>query len=80
VPGEPASAFQLREQDGHRIGRPERGLLRPPGHLQPPQCRGEAFQFGDIGYGNAIAVIMLVLGAVFSVGYVVSLRRSGGRA
>lgn len=40
----------------------------------------EAFQFGDIGYGNAIAVIMLVLGAVFSVLYVVSLRRAGDRA
>ena len=54
-----------------------------PGNLSstlPVLAYTEAFQFGDIGYGNAIAVIMLVLGAVFSVGYVVSLRRSGGRA
>lgn len=40
----------------------------------------EAFQFRDIGYGNAIAVIMLALGAVFSIAYVFSLRRSGDRS
>jgi multiple sugar transport system permease protein len=39
----------------------------------------QAFQFGDIGYGNAIAVVMLALGAVFSVAYVLSLRRGGAR-
>jgi len=54
-----------------------------PGNLSstlPVLAYTEAFQFGDIGYGNAIAVVMLVLGAVFSIGYVVSLRAGGGRA
>ncbi|GAA3922563.1 carbohydrate ABC transporter permease [Microbacterium invictum] len=46
----------------------------------PVLAYAEAFQFGDIGYGNAIAVVMLALGAVFSIGYVVSLRRAGDRA
>lgn len=44
----------------------------------PVLAYSEAFQFGDIGYGNAIAVVMLALGALFSVAYVVSLRRRGG--
>lgn len=54
-----------------------------PGNLSstlPVLAYTEAFQFGDIGYGNAIAVVMLALGAIFSIGYVVSLRRGGGRA
>ncbi|MCR2817538.1 sugar ABC transporter permease [Microbacterium sp. zg.Y1090] len=53
-----------------------------PGSLSstlPVLAYTEAFQFGDIGYGNAIAVVMLVLGAVFSIGYVVSLRGGGER-
>ncbi len=53
-----------------------------PGKLSttlPVFAYTEAFSFGDIGYGNAIAVVMLLLGAVFSVGYVLSLRRSGDR-
>lgn len=45
----------------------------------PVLAYAEAFQFGDIGYGNAIAVVMLALGALFSIGYVLSLRRGGGR-
>lgn len=45
----------------------------------PVLAYAEAFQFGDIGYGNAIAVAMLALGAVFSVAYVVSLRRGADR-
>lgn len=51
-----------------------------PGELSstlPVLAYAEAFSFGDIGYGNAIAIVMLALGAVFSVGYVVSLRRAG---
>ena len=35
----------------------------------------EAFKFGDIGYGNAIAVVMVAIGAVFAAAYVFSLRR-----
>jgi len=34
----------------------------------------EAFQFGDIGYGTAIAAVMIVIGAVFSIFYVALLR------
>ena len=48
-----------------------------PGSLSstlPVLAYTEAFAFGDIGFGNAIAVIMLLLGAVFSIGYVLSLR------
>lgn len=45
----------------------------------PVFAYAEAFSFGDIGYGNAIAVLMLALGAVFSIGYVISLRRGGER-
>jgi multiple sugar transport system permease protein len=34
----------------------------------------EAFKFGQIGYGTAIAVIMLLVGAVFSIFYIRALR------
>jgi len=52
-----------------------------PGDLSttlPVFAYSQAFSFGDIGYGNAIAIVMLALGAVFSFAYVVSLRRRGG--
>ena len=52
-----------------------------PGNLSttlPVFAYTEAFSFGDIGYGNAIAVVMLVIGALFSLAYVVSLRRGSG--
>jgi len=34
----------------------------------------EAFRFGDIGYGTAIATVMLAVGAVFSILYIRALR------
>ncbi|WP_370647292.1 carbohydrate ABC transporter permease [Agromyces endophyticus] len=34
----------------------------------------EAFKFQQIGYGSAIAVVMIVVGAVFSIGYIRMLR------
>ena len=34
----------------------------------------EAFKFGDIGYGTAIASVLIVLGLVFGIGYVRLLR------
>jgi multiple sugar transport system permease protein len=34
----------------------------------------EAFKFQQIGYGSAIAVVMIVVGAVFSIGYIRALR------
>ena len=34
----------------------------------------QAFKFGQIGYGTAIALVLLVLGAVFSLVYIRSLR------
>lgn len=34
----------------------------------------EAFQFGQLGYGTAIATIMLIVGAVFSIFYIRALR------
>lgn len=37
----------------------------------------EAFQFGSIGYGTAIATVMIVIGAVFSTAYVIMLRDTG---
>ncbi len=49
-----------------------------PGDLSstlPVLAYREAFKFGDIGYGNAIAVVMVAIGAVFAAAYVVSLRR-----
>lgn len=49
-----------------------------PGDLSstlPVLAYREAFKFGDIGYGNAIAVVMVAIGAVFAAAYVFSLRR-----
>ena len=34
----------------------------------------EAFQFSQLGFGTAIATIMLLVGAVFSVIYIRALR------
>jgi multiple sugar transport system permease protein len=34
----------------------------------------QAFKFGQIGYGTAIALVLLVLGAVFSLVYIRSLK------
>ena len=34
----------------------------------------EAFKFAQVGYGTAIATVMLVIGGVFSVVYIRSLR------
>lgn len=48
-----------------------------PGNLSstlPVLAYREAFKFGDIGYGTAIATIMLIVGAVFSAVYVIMLR------
>jgi ABC-type sugar transport systems, permease components len=48
-----------------------------PGDLSstlPVLAYREAFKFGDIGYGTAIATIMLIVGAVFSAVYVAILR------
>lgn len=39
----------------------------------------EAFKFGQLGYGTAIATIMLVVGAVFSVFYIRALRNEVSR-
>lgn len=38
----------------------------------------EAFKFGDIGYGTAIAVVMLLIGALFSIVYIRALRPGKG--
>ncbi|WEV69805.1 sugar ABC transporter permease [Bifidobacterium sp. ESL0775] len=38
----------------------------------------EAFKFGDIGYGCAIAVVMLIIGGIFGVIYVRGLRDEKG--
>lgn len=40
----------------------------------PIMAYEQAFQYGDIGYGTAIAVVMLFIGAVFSVAYIRMLR------
>ncbi|WP_363182266.1 sugar ABC transporter permease [uncultured Schumannella sp.] len=40
----------------------------------------EAFRFGNIGYGTAIATVMLAVGAVFSVVYIRALRVPRERA
>ncbi len=40
----------------------------------PIMAYEQAFQFGDIGYGTAIAVVMLLIGAVFSIAYIRMLR------
>lgn len=37
-----------------------------------------AFKFGDIGYGSAIAVVMLVIGAIFGLVYVRALKDEKG--
>lgn len=37
-----------------------------------------AFKFGDIGYGSAIAVVMLFIGAIFGIVYVRALRDEKG--
>jgi multiple sugar transport system permease protein len=34
----------------------------------------EAFKFGDIGYGTAIASVLIVLGLVFGIAYVQLLK------
>ncbi|MBC7443482.1 MAG: sugar ABC transporter permease [Ramlibacter sp.] len=38
----------------------------------------EAFKFGDIGYGTAIATVMLLIGAAFSLVYIRALRPGKG--
>jgi multiple sugar transport system permease protein len=40
----------------------------------PVMAYQEAFTFGDIGYGTAIATVMLIIGALFSVIYIRALR------
>lgn len=40
----------------------------------------EAFRFGNIGYGTAIATVMLAVGAVFSIVYIRALRVPRERA
>ncbi len=39
----------------------------------------EAFKFQAIGYGSAIAVVMIVIGAAFSIAYIRALRPGGTR-
>ncbi|GAA1814753.1 sugar ABC transporter permease [Agromyces neolithicus] len=39
----------------------------------------EAFKFQAIGYGSAIAVVMIVIGAAFSIAYIRALRPEGQR-
>lgn len=36
----------------------------------------EAFRFGSVAYGTAIATVMLIIGAVFSLGYIAVLRQA----
>lgn len=53
-----------------------------PGDLSstlPVLAYREAFKFGDVGYGTAIATVMLVVGAVFSMAYVAMLRTNGDK-
>jgi multiple sugar transport system permease protein len=40
----------------------------------PIMAYKEAFRFGNIGYGTAIATVMLLMGAVFSIIYIRALR------
>ncbi|TFD82755.1 carbohydrate ABC transporter permease [Cryobacterium fucosi] len=40
----------------------------------PVMAFQEAFKFSDIGYGTAIATVMLLIGAVFSIVYIRALR------
>jgi multiple sugar transport system permease protein len=35
----------------------------------------EAFKFGDIGYGTAIASVIILIGSVFGIAYVRLLRQ-----
>ncbi len=49
----------------------------PPGtdsSTLPILAYQEAFKFAQVGYGTAIATVMLVIGAVFSVVYIRSLK------
>lgn len=43
-------------------------------NILPIMAYQEAFKYGDIGYGTAIATVMLLIGAVFSAVYVRALR------
>ena len=40
----------------------------------PIMAYEEAFRYSDIGYGTAIAVVMLIIGAAFSLAYIRLLR------
>lgn len=44
----------------------------------PVMAYEEAFRYGDIGYGTAIAVVMLIIGAAFSIAYIRLLRDKEG--
>jgi multiple sugar transport system permease protein len=44
----------------------------------PLMAYEEAFRYSDVGYGTAIAVVMLLIGAVFSVIYIRALRERKG--
>ena len=44
----------------------------------PLMAYEEAFSYSDVGYGTAIAVVMLLIGAVFSVIYIRALRERKG--
>ena len=44
----------------------------------PVMAFQEAFKFGDIGYGTAIATVMLLIGAAFSLVYIRALRPEKG--
>ena len=46
--------------------------------ILPVMAFQEAFRFSDIGYGTAIATVMLLIGAVFSIIYIRALRPSRG--
>ncbi|TFD65623.1 carbohydrate ABC transporter permease [Cryobacterium ruanii] len=46
--------------------------------ILPVMAFQEAFRFSDIGYGTAIATVMLLIGAVFSIVYIRALRPSKG--
>jgi multiple sugar transport system permease protein len=43
----------------------------------PVMAYQEAFKFGDIGYGTAIATVMLIIGGLFSIVYIRALRPGG---
>ncbi|WP_104082460.1 carbohydrate ABC transporter permease [Cryobacterium sp. Y11] len=46
--------------------------------ILPVMAFQEAFRFSDIGYGTAIATVMLLIGAAFSIIYIRALRPSKG--